>query len=123
DIQLKQAKTQTELAKSGKLGSEKDKLDLDYLEQATGLTQDRELEKLDRRGSNNPQMKMEELAQKERIHNMDLEQKERASMRDAALKERSDIRNAQLKDAASQRDAIIKERVAQRQAQSKKGVN
>ena len=45
DVQLKAAKTQSELAKAGKLSSEKDKMDLDYVEQSTGLTQDRELEK------------------------------------------------------------------------------
>ena len=45
DVQLKAAKTQSELAKAGKLSSEKDRMDLDYVEQATGLTQDRELEK------------------------------------------------------------------------------
>lgn len=45
DVQLKAAKTQSELAKAGKLSSEKDRMDLDYVEQATGLTQERELEK------------------------------------------------------------------------------
>lgn len=45
DVQLKAAKTQSELAKAGKLSSERDKMDLDYVEQATGLTQERELEK------------------------------------------------------------------------------
>ena len=45
DVQLKAAKTQSELAKAGKLSSEKDKMDLDYVEQVTGLTQERELEK------------------------------------------------------------------------------
>ena len=45
DVQLKAAKTQSELAKAGKLSSEKDKMDLDYVEQSTGLTQERELEK------------------------------------------------------------------------------
>lgn len=45
DVELKQAKTQVELAKAGKTNSERDKLDLDYVEQATGLKQDRELEK------------------------------------------------------------------------------
>ena len=45
DVQLKAAKTQSELAKAGKLSSEKDRVDLDYVEQATGLSQDRELEK------------------------------------------------------------------------------
>lgn len=46
DVQLKAAKTQSELAKAGKLSSEKDKMDLDYVEQATGLSADRELEKI-----------------------------------------------------------------------------
>ena len=45
DVQLKQAKTQSELAKAGKLSSETDKMDLDYVEQASGLQQERELEK------------------------------------------------------------------------------
>lgn len=45
DVQLKQAKTQSELAKAGKLSSEADKMDLDYVEQASGLQQERELEK------------------------------------------------------------------------------
>lgn len=45
DVQLKAAKTQSELAKAGKLSSERDKVDLDYVEQATGLSQERELEK------------------------------------------------------------------------------
>lgn len=45
DVQLKAAKTQSELAKAGKLSSEKDRIDLDYVEQSTGLTQERELEK------------------------------------------------------------------------------
>ena len=45
DVQLKAAKTQSELAKAGKLSSEKDKVDLDYVEQASGLQQERELEK------------------------------------------------------------------------------
>lgn len=44
DVQLKQAKTQSELAKAGKLSSETDKMDLDYVEQASGLQQERELE-------------------------------------------------------------------------------
>lgn len=44
DVQLKAAKTQTELAKAGKLSSEKDSLDLDYIEQASGLQQERDLE-------------------------------------------------------------------------------
>lgn len=46
DVQLKVAKTQSELAKAGKLSSERDKVDLDYVEQATGLSADRELEKI-----------------------------------------------------------------------------
>ena len=44
DVQLKAAKTQTELAKAGKLNSEKDSLDLDFVEQASGLQQERDLE-------------------------------------------------------------------------------
>lgn len=46
DVQLKAAKTQSELAKAGKLSSEKDRMDLDYVEQATGISADRELEKI-----------------------------------------------------------------------------
>lgn len=45
DVELKSAKTQNELAKAGKLSSEKDAIDLKYVEDATGLTQERELEK------------------------------------------------------------------------------
>ena len=44
DRELKAAKAQSELAKAGKVSSEKDKLDLDYVEQASGLKQERELE-------------------------------------------------------------------------------
>ena len=45
DVRLKDAKTQTELAKARSLHSGADKADLDYLEQASGLKQERELEK------------------------------------------------------------------------------
>ena len=45
DVELKAAKAQNELAKAGKVASEKDKLDLDFVEQASGLQQERELEK------------------------------------------------------------------------------
>lgn len=45
DVELKAAKAQNELAKAGKVASEKDKLDLDFVEQASGLRQERELEK------------------------------------------------------------------------------
>ena len=44
DRELKAAKAQSELAKAGKVSSEKDKLDLDFVEQASGLKQERELE-------------------------------------------------------------------------------
>ena len=44
DVELKRAKTENELAKAGKLSSERDKLDLDYVEQASGLQQERALE-------------------------------------------------------------------------------
>lgn len=55
DVQLKAAKTQAELAKAGKAISEKDKIDLDYVEQASGLQQNRELEKelIKKQNSNN----------------------------------------------------------------------
>lgn len=46
DVELKQAKTESELAKAGKLGSEKDYNDLNYIERATGLQQERDLEKV-----------------------------------------------------------------------------
>jgi hypothetical protein len=46
DVKLKQAKTESELAKAGKLGSEKDYNDLNYIERATGLQQERDLEKV-----------------------------------------------------------------------------
>ena len=45
DINLKSARAANELAKAGKTASEKDKLDLDFVEQASGLQQERELEK------------------------------------------------------------------------------
>ena len=45
DINLKSARAANELAKAGKTTSEKDKLDLDFVEQASGLQQERELEK------------------------------------------------------------------------------
>lgn len=44
DRELKAARAQNELAKAGKVLSEKDKLDLDFVEQASGLKQERELE-------------------------------------------------------------------------------
>lgn len=44
DVQLKSAKTQTELAKARSLHSGADKTDLDYVEQASGLQQERKLE-------------------------------------------------------------------------------
>ena len=45
DIGLKQAKTENELAKAGKTRSEQDMVDLNFLEQSSGLQQERELEK------------------------------------------------------------------------------
>lgn len=45
DVELKSAKAQNELAKAGKTASEADRIDLDFVEQASGLQQDRELEK------------------------------------------------------------------------------
>lgn len=44
DVELKSAKAQAEYAKAGKVASEKDQLDLNYVEQASGLQQERELE-------------------------------------------------------------------------------
>ena len=44
DVELKSARAQNELAKAGKTSSEKDKLDLDFVEQAGGLKHERELE-------------------------------------------------------------------------------
>lgn len=44
DVELKSAKTQNELAKAKLSGSQADKLDLDYVEQASGLQQERKLE-------------------------------------------------------------------------------
>lgn len=44
DVQLKQAKTQTELAKAKATSATADKTNLDYLEQASGLQHNRELE-------------------------------------------------------------------------------
>ena len=45
DVELKAAKTETERAKARSLHSGADKTDLDYVEQASGLQQERELEK------------------------------------------------------------------------------
>ena len=45
DIELKAAKAENERAKAGKTISEKDTLDLNFVEQASGLKQERELEK------------------------------------------------------------------------------
>lgn len=44
DSELKLARAQNELAKAGKTISERDQIDLDYVEQATGLKQERDLE-------------------------------------------------------------------------------
>ena len=44
DVELKSAKTQNELAKARLSGSQADKTDLDYVEQASGLQQERKLE-------------------------------------------------------------------------------
>ena len=44
DVQLKAAKTQAELAKARLSGSKADEVDLNYLEQSSGLKQERELE-------------------------------------------------------------------------------
>lgn len=44
DVQLKSAKTQTELAKSRNLDSKSDQQDLDFIEQETGVKRKRELE-------------------------------------------------------------------------------
>lgn len=46
DVELKKAKTENELAKARATHSGADKADLDYLEQATGLNQERRLEEL-----------------------------------------------------------------------------
>lgn len=47
DIGLKEAKTQTELAKSRNLNTQSDKNDLDFLEQESSVTHDREIDKID----------------------------------------------------------------------------
>lgn len=47
DVQLKQAKTQTELAKSRNLDSKSDKQDLDFVEQEAGVGRQHDLEKLE----------------------------------------------------------------------------
>ena len=44
DVALKSAKTENELAKARLSGSQADKTDLDYVEQASGLQQERKLE-------------------------------------------------------------------------------
>ena len=45
DVKLKEAKTASELAKAGKTSSEKDNLDLDFLEKESGTSHAREMEK------------------------------------------------------------------------------
>lgn len=45
DVALKRAKTESEMAKAGKTKSETDKIDLDYLNNASGLDYEREREK------------------------------------------------------------------------------
>ena len=47
DVGLKQAKTETELAKTRALHSESDVKDLNYLEQQSSVTHDREIDKID----------------------------------------------------------------------------
>lgn len=45
DVALKKAKTESEMAKAGKTRSETDKIDLDYLNNASGLDYEREMDK------------------------------------------------------------------------------
>ena len=47
DVELKSAKTQTELARAKVASAQADKTNLDFLEQASGLTHERDLEKQD----------------------------------------------------------------------------
>lgn len=49
DVALKQAKTQTEIAKAKATNANADMTNLNFLEQSSGLQHDRELEKLDRK--------------------------------------------------------------------------
>ena len=58
DIDLKTAKTETELAKTRGLHSQADKTDLDYLEQQSSTTHNREIDKLETKGKT----KLDELA-------------------------------------------------------------
>ena len=45
DVDLKKAKTQSEMAKAGKTSSEKDRIDLDYINEANGFNHNRDMEK------------------------------------------------------------------------------
>ena len=47
DVELKKAKTASEMAKAGKTASEKDNIDLDYLNKEAGIDHAREMEKKD----------------------------------------------------------------------------
>ena len=55
--QLDQAKVQTELAKARQLGSSADKADLDFVEQESGVQQERTLQKMDRQTQGNLALK------------------------------------------------------------------
>lgn len=46
DVELKKAKTQNELAKAGKTSAEKDRIDLDYLNEYDGVKHNRDMQKL-----------------------------------------------------------------------------
>lgn len=46
DVALKKAKTENEMAKAGKTSSEKDRIDLDYINEANGYSHNRDLQKL-----------------------------------------------------------------------------
>lgn len=46
DVALKKAKTESEMAKAGKTSSEKDRIDLDYINEANGYSHNRDLQKL-----------------------------------------------------------------------------
>ena len=70
DVQLKQAKTQTELARAKATNAQADKTNLDYVEQASGLNHERELEKQD-------QQNRADLLKQSLQHRADLEKQDK----------------------------------------------
>ncbi len=58
DIGLKEAKTDTERAKARNFNSTSDKQDLDFVEQESGVSQERELQKQDNDSRNKNEQKL-----------------------------------------------------------------